>query len=56
MNLFIKPFIYSIFFQYRDYVNQNAQSVYKPSNDVDDDDNPTVSKKDIENEAKEVNY
>ena len=48
------------FFKYRDFANNNnsnstpSTSLYRV-NDLDDDDNPTVvSKKDIENEAKEV--
>jgi serine/threonine-protein phosphatase 2A regulatory subunit B' len=41
--------------KYRDFAASinNSSNVYK-SHDIDDDDNPTVSKKDIENEAKEV--
>jgi hypothetical protein len=41
--------------KYRDFATVNTSTILK-SNDIDDiDDNPSVSKKDIENEAKEIN-
>ena len=51
--------IFNFFFsKYRDFATSNTSTITSTKqNDLDDiDDNPSVSKKDIENEAKEVKF
>lgn len=46
-----------MFFKYRDFATETSFLSICKQNDIDDlDDNPSVSKKDIENEAKEVRH